>query len=473
MSNIEFINNGQVYTPDFTIGERIGRGGFGSIYKVTGDFKTPAVIKVGDEQLINEYNMYKILAKIIPHNIPKCYRFGECRVKMVQQYFIVIEYIEYQLYDEDNSFAKQFNDPIPIYMNIYNELVDILNKMHQHGYIHRDIKPSNILIKQVNGVYIPVLIDFGLIDSVINITSEQVYYVGTRCYSSIYQHYGINATPIDDFINLCYTWMKVISSITKSTGLPWDTTLIRQDKKKHEFYAYEKWMYQQQYQHGNFFDKVLRYLYSLQHFWTTNVNLKSIYYIDPLQKYLFDIHTVTFPKHWDKFIKQESLTIAKSPFLNPQLREVVHVEDVIQYIKRRLNYTTKVNIIEYSLTFMHYMMNQYTTLVNYMWNGLKEITGEFMEKSPANMSAYLFNWLSNIQSSINKEIKIFDSTMSSVNHTYAINDIFAFFNYKRLQNILKAAITKLPRIENMYSEQFAVDYIKFSNNLTKLYNREY
>ena len=46
MSNIEFINNGQVYTPDFTIGERIGRGGFGSIYKVTGNFNTPAVIKI-------------------------------------------------------------------------------------------------------------------------------------------------------------------------------------------------------------------------------------------------------------------------------------------------------------------------------------------------------------------------------------------------------------------------------------------
>ena len=129
------------------------------------------------------------------------------------------------------------------------------------------------------------MIDFGLIDSVINITSEQVYYVGTRCYSSIYQHYGINATPIDDFINLCYTWMKVISSITKSTGLSWDTTLIRQDKKKHEFYAYEKWLYQQQYQHGNFFDKILRYLYSLQHFWTTIVNLKSINYIDLYKKY--------------------------------------------------------------------------------------------------------------------------------------------------------------------------------------------
>ena len=473
-NNIEFINNGQVYTPDFTIGERIGRGGFGSIYKVTGSFKTPAVIKIGDEQLINEYKMYKILSKIIPKNIPKYYRFGECRVKLTPRYFIIIEYIDYQLYDEDNSFAKQFNDPVPIYMNIYNELVDILNKMHQHGYIHRDIKPSNILIKQVNGVYIPILIDFGLIDSVINISNEQVYYVGTRCYSSIYQHYGICATPIDDFINLCYTWMKVISSITKSNGLPWDTTKIRQDKKKHEFYAYEKWIYQQQYKHNNFFDKVLKYLYSLQHFWTTFINIKSLYYIDPLQKYSFDIHDIHtyLHKHWDKFIKQESITINKTPFLNPQLRSIVHVDDVIQFIKQRLNYTTTVYIPDYSITFMHYMVNQYTTLVNYMWNGLKEITGVFMEHCPASTRTYLFEWLSNIQSSINKEISIFYTIMSAVN-TIVVNDIFAFFNYKRLQNILKVATTKLPRIENMYSQQFAADYITFRDSLTKLYNREY
>ena len=469
---IEFINNNKVYTPDFTIGERIGRGGFGSIYKVTGDFKTPAVIKIGDEQLINEYQMYNTLAKIIPKNIPKCYQFGECRVKMMLQYFIIIEYIDYQLCDDENTFAKQFNDPVPIYMNIYNEVVDILNVMHQHGYIHRDIKPSNILIKQVNGVYIPILIDFGLIDTVINITGEQPYYVGTRCYSSIYQHYGTNITPIDDYINLCYTWMKVLSTITKSNRLPWDTTVIRQDKKKHEFYAYEKWLYQQQYDKNNFFDKVLAYLYSLQHFWTTIINLKAIYYIDPLQKYSFDIHTITTPKHWDKFIKQESLTIAKTPFLNPQLKSIARVDDVISFCKQRMNYTSKVNITDYSLTFMHYMIRQYTTLVNYMWNGLKDITGTFMNVCPSDTKTYLYDWLNNIQLSINKEIKVFDSTMSSVN-SYTISDIFAFFNYKRLQNILESAITKLPRVKDLYSQSFAGDYSTFNANLTKLYKRMY
>lgn len=474
--NIEFIKNNETYIPDFKLEERVGEGGFGYIYKVSGSFKTPAVIKIGDKsQLVNEYSMYKILSKIIPANIPKCYQFGECKVNNILQFFIIIEYIEYTLCDGDKSLAKQFSNDaeiIPIYMNIFNDLVDILYKIHQHGFIHRDIKPSNILIKQVNNIYIPVLIDFGLIDTIINISGDQIYYAGTRCYSSIYQHFGLAATPIDDYINLVYTWMKVMSVITNSNSLPWDSTFIRQDKKKHEFYAYEKWMYTFEYSQDNFFDKVLKYLYNLPHFWTTIIDLKKIYYIDPLQKYEFNIHSITVPKQWKKFIKQESLIISKTQYLSEQLRDVVHVDDIINFIKQRLDTSNKVNVSDYSLVFMQYMIKQYNTIVNYMWNNLKIITDQFMKESNQSVNTYLCRWLENINISIQKDIKIFDNMISSVN-IYTVKDISSFFNYKRLQHILKTAINKLPSSENTYSKEFASEYIKFIKNLNKLYNRQY
>lgn len=471
---IEFIKNNNIYTPDFTIEQRVGTGGFGLIYRVKGNFKTPAVIKIGDVQLINEYSMYETFSKIIPTNIPKYYEFGECLVNKVKQYYIIIEYIEYSLYEGDNSLVNQFSNKtelIPIYMNIYNELIDILNTIHQHGYIHNDIKPSNILIKQVNGVYIPILIDFGLIDSVIDISGDQAYYAGTRCYSSIYQHFGMQFTPIDDYINLVYTWMKVITSINKGNNLPWDITFIRQDKKKHEFYAYEKWMYTKEYSSDNFFDKVLRYLYNLQHFWSTVIDVKKLYYIDPLQKYSFEIHSIVTPSHWKKFIKQESLTISKIPYLNEQLKDTVCVDEIIKFIKIRRNFSSKINIADYSLVFMQYMIKQYNKIVSYMWNNMKKITEIFMNKCPQHMQTYLMNWISNIQQCINKDITIFDNMISSVN-VYMISDIFSFFNYKRLQNIMKSAVNKLPPVDKFYSESFANDYIEFRNNIVKLYNRE-
>lgn len=471
MNSIEIISKSE--NIPFTIGERIGSGGFGLIYKVKGSFKTPAVIKIGDnDQLINEYSMYNILSNIIPANIPKCYMFGYCNVNGEKQTFIIIEFIEYTLCEGDNSLDKQFSsnaEIILIYMNIFNELVDILYKIHQHGFIHKDIKPSNILIKQVNGVYIPVLIDFGLIDTIININGEQIYFAGTRCYSSIYQHFGLSAVPIDDYINLVYTWMRVISMITKSNKLPWDTSVVRQDKKKHEFYAYEKWTYLTKYDPNNFFDKVLNYLYSLQHYWTSIIDLKKLYYIDPLQKYSFDIHTIELHKQWNKFIKQESLTIDKQPYLNPHMVPIAKVDDIIIWIKRRLNNETPIKISDFTLTFMRYMIKQYNNLTNMLWSNLTNITEEFVKKSP-DSKIYLYSWLENIQKALRKDNKVFDNMISSID-VYKNCDIYSFFNYKRCQAILKTAMNKLPKVEKTYSLDMAGDYVVFFNKLINIYKR--
>lgn len=480
MVKLELLKNNKVVEPDFSITDKIGTGGFGSIYKIQGKFDSPAVIKFGNDiQLVNEYSMYTILSKIIPHNIPKCYEFGECLINGQQEYYIIIEYIEYTLCEGDNSLHLQISNGaiIPIYMNIFNELVAILNKIHQHGFVHRDIKPSNILIKQLNGVYIPVLIDFGLLDTVIHINNDQIYYAGTRCYSSIFQHFGIIATPIDDFINLVYTWMKVFSTIHKEIGLtnyqiPWDVDFIPQNKKKHEFYAYEKWKYLDCYDSNNFFDRVLQYLYSLQHFWTTNIAIKKIYYIDPLQRFTFDIHTITEPPHWKKLIKQESLNISKYQYLSPQLKDIVCIDNILAFIKHRIDSSTKVNIADHSLVFIHYMMSQYHILMNDMWDKLKSISIVFLNKSQESVCSYILNWLNSIQKSINKDIKVFEQMLGSVN-IYTNKDISAFFNYHRIKVILYTAITKLPKVEDTYSESNSADYVSFYQDLLKLYNRTF
>lgn len=468
---IKIFNDKILQESKFDIDEKVGTGGFGEIYKVKGDFDTEAVIKFGDEQLVTEYSMYQILTKIIPKNIPKCYEYGECVFNGKRYFYIIIEYIAMSLCEYKNALYQHLSKEniIPIYMNIFNELIDIIDKIHQYGFIHKDIKPSNILIKQVNGIYIPVLIDFGLLDTVIHINKTQTYYAGTRCYSSIYQHFGMTATPIDDFINLVYTYMKVFNNIFGGNPLPWDCDFIRQDKKKHEFYAYEKWKYQQKYEKDNFFDKILNYLYSLPHFWTTYIPVKKLYYIDPLQKYKFDIHTINYPNHWKKIIKQES--ISKNIQISDQLKNVVEVDNVINYIKQRLNTSVTINITDYSLIFMRYMMDQYNASVNYMWNNLKAATEKFMSISPPNISNYLYSWVAAINKSVNKEIKTFDDIISSVN-SYTCKDIFNFFNFKRLQEILKEAINKLPQPNTMYEKPFAKEYIEFYQTLINIYNRE-
>lgn len=120
---------------------------------------------------------------------------------------------------------------------------------------------------------------------------------------------------------------------------------------------------------------------------------------------------------------------------------------------------------------MKYMMDQYNASVNYMWNNLKNITEIFMNKVPTNICTYMYNWLESINKSINKEIKIFDDIMSSI-HSYQCKEIFNFFNYKRIQEILKVAIDKLPEPNIMYEKPFGKDYIEFYQNIINIYNRD-
>lgn len=47
-------------------------------------------------------------------------------------------------------------------VNLMLSLCDTLHFIHQQGVLHKDLKPSNVLVKQMNGVPYPVLIDFGI-----------------------------------------------------------------------------------------------------------------------------------------------------------------------------------------------------------------------------------------------------------------------------------------------------------------------
>lgn len=467
MRNIDCtsITGAQVH---YEVSQCVGSGGFGSVYKVedNGADGIAKVIKFADN-LINECAMYEILADIIPMNIPKLFDRGKCFVDGVEYVYIIIEYIPYTL----DNFASSFSHDsmITVAMNIYNELIDIFDKLHQHGFIHRDIKPSNILIKEVNGVYVPILIDFGLINDVIPIKGHEIYYAGTRCFSSIYQHIGLYCTPIDDFICLVYTWMQLFNRRFNETRSPWDCTFIAQERKKHEFYMIEKWKYLDKCDMNNFWDRVLHYLYNIPHFWTTQIDLRRLYYIDPLHRFSFEIHTISLPHQWKKMIKQESMTIDKRPHLSREMQNALQFNLVTDFISSRINSkNTMVNVSEYSLSFTYYMIRQYQTLVSYLWDNLREIVQEFIAENEC-YTSYMYKWLEHIQHALNVDNKQFDTIVSSLN-TYCVADFCSFFNYSRCQTILMTAIRKLPNPRNNLS--LGPSYLRFYERLNQLYARK-
>lgn len=75
------------------------------------------------------------------------------------QPWLILEYIDGLHIDAYCIENKLTSDEI---VKLIVNLCDTLYFVHQHKVLHKDIKPSNVLIKNINGVAYPVLIDFGI-----------------------------------------------------------------------------------------------------------------------------------------------------------------------------------------------------------------------------------------------------------------------------------------------------------------------
>ena len=104
------------------------------------------------------------------------------------QPWLVLDYIDGVHIDDyvlDNNLST--SDVVSLIMS----LCEILQFIHKRGVLHKDLKPNNILVRQMNQVPYPVLLDFG-IAALQGQESELIF--GTPAYSSPEQ---IKGQPID------------------------------------------------------------------------------------------------------------------------------------------------------------------------------------------------------------------------------------------------------------------------------------
>lgn len=147
------------------LGEKIGSGGFGEVYKyhntlLNMDFavKIYSPVFTNDKEKVDGERRFfreaKILLKLNNKNIVRIFDAGY----MDEKPFIKMEYIDgYDLYEfHKKSDCLSFSDTIIIVKQILNGL----NCAHENGVIHRDLKPSNIMYSKDNNVY--KIIDFGI-----------------------------------------------------------------------------------------------------------------------------------------------------------------------------------------------------------------------------------------------------------------------------------------------------------------------
>ncbi len=112
------------------------------------------------------------------------------------QPWLVLDYINGPHIDT-YCFSKQLG--IKEVVNLVINLCDTLHFIHQRGVYHKDLKPGNVLVKQINGVPHPVLIDFGI--AMVADDEVELNY-GTRGFSSPEQVAGEKVDQRSDLYSM-------------------------------------------------------------------------------------------------------------------------------------------------------------------------------------------------------------------------------------------------------------------------------
>ncbi len=117
-------------------------------------------------------------------------------------FYLAQDYIEGQNLAQELQQSGQFSGREVV--NILQQILPVLQYIHQEGAIHRDIKPSNIMRSISNRKL--YLIDFGAVKQVVaGVPTEQSCILGTPFYAPPEQLRGAHVSPASDLYSLAAT----------------------------------------------------------------------------------------------------------------------------------------------------------------------------------------------------------------------------------------------------------------------------
>ena len=147
---------------DFEIIERLGRGGFGTVYKARDTTLGGRIVALkvlnadlaDDPDWVRRFGREASIAANLDHpNIPVIYRFGEVGAR----HYIAMRFVPGQ------PLAALSRDAGPMAVDrmvaLLEQVAEALDYAHEQGVVHRDLKPGNILVEPGGRV---ALTDFGL-----------------------------------------------------------------------------------------------------------------------------------------------------------------------------------------------------------------------------------------------------------------------------------------------------------------------
>jgi serine/threonine protein kinase len=220
--NKKSINKKQILSDNCILIDKIGEGSFGDVYIGQNKNGKNIAIKIENKEqhkkshLSMEYKIYKRIRKNgFIEGIPEVYSFIE-----TENYNIMtMELLGESLSSIHEKFNKKFNLNTVLKLGI--DLIDLMEKFHNTGFIHRDIKPNNFLIglnSNNNKIYI---MDLGLSKQYI-INNKHIKLktdkglVGTSRYTSVNIHMGLEPSRRDELESIGYMLLYFLNG-----SLPW------------------------------------------------------------------------------------------------------------------------------------------------------------------------------------------------------------------------------------------------------------
>lgn len=167
MDLVEQVKRDPSFSSRYEIGEKIGGGGMGTVYRgIQKSLDRPVAIKFMAPELRKEPGYperflaeAKVASALVHSNVVGVFDHG-----LAQDVpFLVTEFVEGQTLHDMLKMRGSLT--VPEVLEISRQLLDGLEAIHRLGIIHRDIKPVNILVTSSNPPGVKIL-DFGIAKAV-------------------------------------------------------------------------------------------------------------------------------------------------------------------------------------------------------------------------------------------------------------------------------------------------------------------